>query len=94
MSRTIIPIILGCFMTFITLSISPESFGLSIVQSPTISSNYHVSYNFNQTTIDRCDFLNLCNSANMVNLNDVSQSFNKGIVDISYLKIDVDLPFP
>lgn len=85
---------MGLFVTLTTFSISPESFGLSIVQSPTISHNYHVSYGFNQTTVDRCDFLNLCNSANMVNLNDVSQIFNKGIVDISYLKIDVDLPFP
>lgn len=85
---------MGLFVTFITISINPESFGLSIVQSPTISTTYHVNHGLNKSSIDKCDFLNLCNNANMVNINDISQTFNKGIVDISYLKIDVDLPFP
>lgn len=66
---------------------------LSSSSSPLFENIVH-KYEPNQSNLYKCDFLNLCNQENNINLNGISHSFSKGIVDISYLKIDIDLPFP
>lgn len=63
-------------------------------ESPVISDYYTKKYDTNQTFQNNCDFLNLCNGDDAKNLNGISSPINKGIVDVSYLKIDIDLPFP
>lgn len=69
---------------------------LSPSPSPSSSSFENIVYKYeaNHSNLYKCDFLNLCNQENNINLNGISHSFSKGIVDISYLKIDIDLPFP
>ncbi len=63
-------------------------------ESPVVSDYYTKKYDINQTFHNDCDFLNLCNGDGAKKLNGISSPINKGIVDISYLKIDIDLPFP
>lgn len=69
---------------------------LSPSPSPSSSSFENIvhKYEANHSNLYKCDFLNLCNQENNISLNGISHSFSKGIVDISYLKIDIDLPFP
>jgi hypothetical protein len=69
---------------------------LSPSPSPSSSSFENIvhKYEANHSSLYKCDFLNLCNQENNISLNGISHSFSKGIVDISYLKIDIDLPFP
>jgi hypothetical protein len=63
-------------------------------ESPMISDYYTKKYDNNKTFDNNCDFLNLCNGDGAKKLNGISLPINKGVVDVSYLKIDIDLPFP
>lgn len=63
-------------------------------ESPVASNYYIKKYDLNQTFHNNCDFLNLCNGDGAKKSSGISSPINKGIVDISYLKIDIDLPFP
>ena len=71
------------------------SFSISTYsESPIVSDYYIKKLDSNQTFQNKCDFLNLCNGDGANKLSEFSSPINKGIVDISYLKIDIDLPFP
>jgi hypothetical protein len=59
-----------------------------------ISDYYTKKHDTNQTLHNNCDFLNLCNGDGAKKLNGISSPVNKGVVDVSYLKIDIVLPFP
>ena len=63
-------------------------------ESPVASDYYIKKYDINQTFHNNCDFLNLCNGDGAKKSSEISSPVSKGIVDISYLKIDIDLPFP
>jgi hypothetical protein len=94
MSRLEILSFAGMYLLFLTMPMYDSNHTFSYIQSESSSEMLVKKYNINQTTDDNCDFLNLCKHENKVNLDGISDSFNKGIVDISYLKIDIDLPFP
>ena len=56
-----------------------------------MASNYYINkYDVNQTLHNNCDFLNLCNGDGAKKSSEISPSVNKGIVDISYVKIDIE----
>ncbi len=95
MSQYLILALTGLSLILLNLPGYDSNYIFSYVQSPQSSfENILHKYDTNKTTLYKCDFLNLCNQDNNVNLNGISHSFSKGIVDISYLKIDIDLPFP
>lgn len=48
---------------------------------------------YNQTSYNNCDFLNLCKNAD-IHINDVTSTIYNKVIDISYLNVDVNLPFP
>jgi hypothetical protein len=94
MSQFVILALAGVYLFLFTMPVFDSNYIFSYNQ-PESSFEILVSkYNINQTVENKCDFLNLCKQENKVSLNGISDSFNKGIVDISYLKIDIDLPFP
>jgi hypothetical protein len=85
----------GMFLVLINmLGYDSDNIFSSYAQPHSSFDNIHYKYYVNQTNVHKCDFLNLCDQNNNVNLNGISDSYSKGIVDISYLKIDVNLPFP
>lgn len=84
----------GLLLILLNMPGYDSNYIFSYVQPQSSFENIGYKYDENNTTPYKCDFLNLCNQDNNVNLNGISHSFSKGIVDISYLKIDIDLPFP
>ena len=94
MSHYLIIALTGMFLVLMNMHGYDSNNILSYAQAPSSSENIPYEYYVNQTNVHKCDFLNLCDQNNNVNLNGISGSYNKGIVDISYLEIDVNLPFP
>ena len=94
MSHYLILALTGIFLVLTHMTGYDSNYIFSYAQPQSSFENIPYKYNVNQTNVYKCDFLNLCDQNNNVNLNGISDSFNKGIVDISYLKIDVNLPFP
>ncbi len=89
---TLLAICTSSLLLVLTLNGSFLNFTYS--ESP-VASNYYINkYDVNQTLHNNCDFLNLCNGDGAKKSSEISPSVNKGIVDISYVKIDIDLPFP
>lgn len=85
----------GILLMLINIPTHDSNYIFPYVQSQSIFENLPSNqYYVNHTNAYKCDFLNLCNLQNLANLNGLSDSYSKGIVDISYLKIDVNLPFP
>lgn len=89
---TLFAICASSLLLVLTLNNSFSNFIYS--ESPVISDYYTKKYDNNQTFDNNCDFLNLCNGDGAKKLNGISSPINKGVVDVSYLKIDIDLPFP
>ena len=89
---TLLVISISSLLSILTLNGSFLNFTYS--ESPVASDYYVNKYDINQTFHNNCDFLNLCNGDGAKKSSGISSPVNKGIVDISYLKIDVDLPFP
>jgi len=89
---TLLVISISSLLSILTLNGSFLNFTYS--ESPVASDYYINKYDINQTFHNNCDFLNLCNGDGVKKSSGISSPVNKGIVDISYLKIDVDLPFP
>ena len=89
---TLVVICASSLLLVLTLNGSFLNFTYS--ESPVASDYYIQKYDINQTFHNNCDFLNLCNSDGVKESSKFSSPVNKGIVDISYLKIDIDLPFP
>ena len=89
---TFLTICASSLLLVLTLNGSFSNFTYS--ESPVASDYYIKKYDVNQTFHNDCDFLNLCNSDGAKKSSGISSPINKGIVDISYLKIDIDLPFP
>jgi hypothetical protein len=76
------------------LTLNGSFLNFTYSESP-VASDYYIKKNdINQTLHNKCDFLNLCNGDGAKISSELSSPINKGIVDISYLKIDIDLPFP
>ena len=94
MRHNLILALSGFFLLSMNMLGHDSNYLFSYVQPPSSFENIPAKYYVNQTNVYKCDFLNLCSQENIVNLNGISDSFSKGIVDISYLKIDVNLPFP
>ncbi len=94
MSHYLIIALTGLSLLLMNMPGHDSNYIFSYVQPQSSFENIPSEYYLNQTNVYKCDFLNLCNHENNVNLNGISDSFSKGIVDISYLKIDVNLPFP
>ncbi len=89
---TLLVIFASSLLLVLTLNGSFSNFTYS--ESPVVSDYYTKKYDINQTFQSNCDFLNLCNGDGANKLSGISSPINKGIVEISYLKIDIDLPFP
>ncbi len=89
---TLLAICASSLLFVLTLNGSFLNFTYS--ESPVASDYYNQKYDINQTLHNKCDFLNLCNGDGAKISSGISPTVNKGIVDISYLKIDIDLPFP
>jgi hypothetical protein len=89
---TLLVILTSSLLLVLTLNGSFSNFTYS--ESPVVVDFYTKKYDINQTFHNNCDFLNLCNGDGANKLSGISSPINKGIVDISYLKIDIDLPFP
>jgi hypothetical protein len=79
---------------FLVLTLNGSFSNFTYSESPIVSDYYTKKLDSNQTSHNKCDFLNLCNGDGANKLSGISSPINKGIVDISYLKIDIDLPFP
>jgi len=79
---------------FLVLTLNGSFSNFTYSESPIVSDYYTKKLDSNQTSHNKCDFLNLCNGDGDNKLSGISSPINKGIVDISYLKIDIDLPFP
>jgi hypothetical protein len=89
---TLLVILTSSLFLVLTLNGSFSNFTYS--ESPIVSDYYTKKLDSNQTSHNKCDFLNLCNGDGANKLSGISPPINRGIVDISYLKIDIDLPFP
>ncbi|MDN5845429.1 MAG: hypothetical protein L0H53_04050 [Candidatus Nitrosocosmicus sp.] len=89
---TLFAICTSSLLLVLTLNGSFSNFTYS--ESPVVSDYYTKKYDINQTFHNNCDFLNLCKGDGAKKLNGISSPINNGVVDISYLKIDIDLPFP
>ena len=76
------------------LTLNGSLFNFTYSESQVTSDYYIKKTDFNQTLHNKCDFLNLCNGDGVKKSSEISSPIKKGIVDISYLKIDIDLPFP
>jgi hypothetical protein len=84
-----------CASSFLFILFLNDSFlNFTYSESPVASDYYIKKYEVNQTLHNNCDFLNLCNGDGEKIPSEFSSPINKGIIDISYLKIDIDLPFP
>ena len=94
MSHYLIFALIGMFLLLMNMPGYDSRYIFSYGQPQSSFESVPYKYYVNQTNVSKCDFLNLCNQDNNVNINGISDSFGKGIVDISYLKIDVNLPFP
>ena len=94
MSHYLILALTGLSLLLLNIPENHSNYIFSYVQPPSSLENLLQKYDTNQSNLYKCDFLNLCNQKNSINLNGISHSFSKGIVDISYLKIDISLPFP
>ena len=89
---TLLVVYASSLLLILTLNGSLFNFTYSESQ---VTSDYYIKKNdFNQTLHNKCDFLNLCNGDDVRKSSEISSPIKKGIVDISYLKIDIDLPFP
>lgn len=89
---TIVVVCVSSLLLILTLDGPFLNYTYSESQVP---SDYSIKKNnLNQTLHSKCDFLNLCNGDGAKISSEISYPLNKGIVDISYLKIDIDLPFP
>ncbi len=88
---TLLAICASSLLLVLTLN---GSLNLTYSESPMASDYYIKKYDLNQTFNNNCDFLNLCNDDAAKKSSGISSPFSQGIVDISYLKIDIDLPFP
>ena len=89
---TLFAICASSLLIVLTLNGSFSNFTYS--ESPVVPDYYTKKYDTNQTFHNNCDFLNLCNGDGAKKLNVISSPITKGIVDVSYLKIDINLPFP
>ena len=89
---TLLVIFASSLLLGLTLNGSFSNFTYS--ESPIVPDYYTKKLDINQTFHNKCDFLNLCNGDGANKLGGISSPINKGVVDISYLKIDIDLPFP
>jgi hypothetical protein len=78
----------------LVLTLSGTFSNFTYTESQVASDFYMKKYDINQTFPNNCDFLNLCNGDGAKKSSGLSSPVNKGIVDISYLKIDINLPFP
>lgn len=88
-------ILLSLLLIPISLLIISSFSSFTFSESSLIVDSYGKKYNVNQTTIyNNCDFLNLCQDEIERKSNGMVPLVNNGIVDISYLKIDIQLPFP
>jgi hypothetical protein len=85
--------ICASFLLFV-LTLNGSFLNFTYSESPVASDYYIQKYGINHTLHNNCDFLNLCNGDGAKISSGISPTVNKGIVDISYLKIDIDLPFP
>lgn len=94
MSHYLIPALIGVSLLLLNMPEGDSNYIFSYVKPQSSFENILHKYDSNQSNLYKCDFLNLCNQENSININGISHSFSKGIVDISYLKIDIDLPFP
>ena len=92
--RKVTLLIIYASSLLVILTLNGSFFNFTYSESQ-LTSDYYIKKNdFNQTLHNKCDFLNLCNGDGAKKSSEISAPINKGIVDISYLKIDIDLPFP
>ncbi len=88
------------FSVAFMMIISTNNYYVKYTFSKSFSNQYSIyvnskSYKPNQTSINTgCDFLNLCGNYGDNKLRGSLQSTNNNIVDISYIGIYLQLPFP